>query len=565
MISLYPHQEQFINNIRQAFRHNDYIVGQAATGFGKTICGAFMAKSATARNKRIFFSVHRRELITQTAKSFDKFGITYGYIAAGYPNNFYAHCQIISIDTAKNRLESMPPPDIAVIDEAHLALSPGWLKVIDHWKSQGAKILFLTATPWRLSGEGLGDIADAMVFGPPVQWLIENGYLSEYKYYSPAMPDLGDVHTRMGDFVRSELGEAMDKPTITGDCIKHYRRLADNSRAVAFCVSVAHSKHVADQFNAAGIPASHIDGDTPSADRKRIIGYFADGRIKVLTNVEIVTTGFDLSAQVDRDVPIETVILLRPTQSLSLYLQMVGRGLRPKDKPAIILDHAGCAMKHGLPCQERQWTLAGRDKATRSKDDDETSVMIKQCPKCYHCHTPSPACPDCGHVYEIKSRKINEQEGELQEIDPAQFRKQARMEQGQAKTVTDLVQQGYSEGRAEHIIKARQEKLALQTELYNLQQGARSAGITVENADISRMKPKKLRESIVYMKGVLSNPSALMEVKNLIEGCSTGSEVEQALDDIELRWRSGEIDLNDGDWPQITSIIAAWKDKNRVA
>jgi superfamily II DNA or RNA helicase len=500
-ITLRDYQIDCIDRTRQALRIHRNVLLQAPTGSGKTAMASTMLQTAASKKKRGYFICHRRELVDQTAKTFDKVGIKYGYIAAGYPQNFYEPIQICSIDTLKNRLDKIPVPDLCVWDEAHHLGAAGWTRVHSHYSD--AYHVGLSATPSRLDGTPLGDNFDSLIPGPAVAWLIEEGFLAEYKLYSIPGVDLSGLHTRMGDYVTAEAEQAMDKPTITGNIIQHWKKYANGRKTIGFAVSVAHSKHIVEQFVEAGIRAIHLDGKTPKEERRRLLQDFARGKYQVVFNVGLFAEGFDIAANSGMDVTIGCVIDAAPTQAVGAWLQRCGRTLRPQDEPAIILDHAG-NIKHGLPCQERKWTLAGRDKATRSKDDDEASVMIKQCPKCYHCHTPALACPDCGHVYEIKSRKINEQEGELQEIDPAQFRKQARMEQGQAKTVTDLVQQGYSAGRAEHIIKARQEKLALQTELYNLQQGARSAGITVENADISRMKPKALREGIEYLRGVLS-------------------------------------------------------------
>lgn len=156
----------------------------------------------------------------------------------------------------------------------------------------------------------------------------------------------------MGDFVRSELSTVVDKPLITGDAIAHYQRHAYGKRAVVFCVSVEHSKHVVSSFNAAGIAAVHVDGETPTEVRDDAIKHFARGNVKIISNVELFGEGFDCPS-------IEAAILLRPTKSLGLYLQQIGRALRPYPgkENAIILDHSGNCLRHGLPDEEREWSL----------------------------------------------------------------------------------------------------------------------------------------------------------------------------------------------------------------
>jgi superfamily II DNA or RNA helicase len=207
-------------------------------------------------------------------------------------------------------------------------------------------------------------------------------------------------------------------------------------RALAFCVSIRHSQHVTEAFRAAGIAAAHIDGTTPDAARRRVIRDFADGRVKVLSNVELVTTGFDLSSQVGREVPVEGAIMLRPTQSLTLWIQMVGRALRRKSEPAIILDHAGGSLRHGLPDDARQWSLEGRKKGSK-KAQDVMVDAISHCPECFAIFRAGGACPVCGHQLEVKGRLPEEQEGELREIDPEEHRKKRAMTAAQRQRKTE--------------------------------------------------------------------------------------------------------------------------------
>lgn len=444
MIELYPHQEDLVGETAMAFREHRSVLMQAPTGSGKTVLGACIAQRASAKGNRLMFCVHRRNLIKQTAQTMTNVGLEYGLIAAGHTPDHQQPVQIASIDTLRNRLDRVPLPDLLVIDEAHMAAAQTWRKVVKYYREQGSRVLGLSATPSRCDGKPLSDLFDYMVQGPPVHWLMEHGYLSSYVAYAPSAPDLSGVRTTAGDYARGELADAVDKPKLTGDAAKHYRKLAMNTRAICYCASIKHSEHVCEHFNKHGIPAVHIDGKTPRDVQAQAIRDFADGKYLVLCNVELITTGFDLSSQVGRDVPVETIIMLRPTQSEALCLQMIGRGLRRKPNPAIILDHSGNLFRHGLPDQERDWTLESAKKQ-RAKSED-TPVPIRQCPECYFCHPPNPTCPQCGHTYEVKSREIEYVEGELQQIEVQRIRMKEKREQGSARSVEDLEALGRARG-----------------------------------------------------------------------------------------------------------------------
>lgn len=438
-MNLYKHQLVFVDQLRSALMRYRSVMGQAPTGAGKTVVGSYIARSVTEKNKTVVFAVHRKNLLTQTARTFDNFGIQYGYIAAGMSYYKGLNVYIASIDTLRNRLDKIPAPSLLVIDEAHMAAAATWTKVADHYRQRGSRLLGLSATPARLDGKPLSDLFEHIVHGPPVRWLMDNGFLSDYVAYAPSAPDLSGVHTRMGEYVNAELEAAIDRPTITGSAVAHFKKLAYGTRAICYCCSIKHSEHVAADFNAAGIPAAHIDGETPRHEQQRVIQDFADGRIMVLCNVELITTGFDLAAQVGRDVPVETIIGLRPTQSLTLHLQMIGRGLRAKPKPAIWLDHSNNIARHGFPDDDREWSLEGRQKRSQAPSD---ALPIRQCGQCYHVHRPAPACPQCGFVYPVQSREIEQVDGTLEQIDAvamaARKKIDLKTEIKQARSLQDL-------------------------------------------------------------------------------------------------------------------------------
>ncbi|MGZ2374925.1 DNA repair protein RadD [Sinorhizobium medicae] len=482
---LRDYQGEMITDARDALREYQSILLQCPTGGGKTALAAYMAGSAAKRAKRVTFGCHRRELIKQTAKTFDKVGIPYGIIASGFTPDRRQQVQIASIQTLAARFDRYDPPDLYIPDEAHHAGAKTWSDIIDGYREAGSKVVGLSATPIRLDGTGLGKWFQKMVTGPSVAWLIDQGYLSPYRMFAPSMPDLSGIKKVAGDFNKKDLEKRMGAAAIVGDVVKHYRNLAHGRKAMVFCVSIKHSLQVVEQFQAAGYRAAHIDGE--SENRDELIAAFEAGRIDILSSVDLVSEGFDLPA-------IEVAILLRPTHSLSLFLQQVGRVLRPVYAPgfdlstqegriaaiaagpkpyAIILDHSANSIAkdaggrgHGLPDDDRDWTLAGREKKKRGVDinDDVPAVQTRQCPKCYRVHKPEPKCPHCGHEYPAMGRTVKELEGELQEVDRKAAHVARKQEQAKAQTLDDLVAIGRSRGMknphgwAQHVLRGRQQK-----------------------------------------------------------------------------------------------------------
>jgi len=447
---LYEDQEEFVYNLRESLKTGKKsILGVASPAFGKTVVAAHITETARQRNSNasVWFLVHRKNLLRQTSKSFWSAKIEHGLLTSGKTQSKLP-IQVGTIGTVHSRYAALEAPSILFIDEAHLAKGAMFETVIEWAKSQGAIVIGLTGTPQRLDGKPLGDLFDDLIEAKSTKWLIEQGRLSNYiAFTTPHAPDLTGVKKSGGDFNKQDLAIAMDKPTILGDAVSHWRKYANNMRTVAYCVNVAHSKHTADAFNAAGIPAAHVDASTTEAELKEICEGLADRRILVLCNCELVIEGFDLSAQVGRDVTLECCMLLRPTQSVARYLQMVFRALRRKPQDAVILDHAGCIMQHGLPCEDREWSLEGKKKGKRKKSDDEPDVQVQQCMKCYAVFKPGPdCCPMCGEAIERKVRKIEYAEGELQAVDMDAVRRARKQEQGMARDIRGLVELGVRRG-----------------------------------------------------------------------------------------------------------------------
>lgn len=440
MFTLRPYQELLIEGVRDEFRQgrrSSCVV--APCGAGKTVIMAWMAAQTAVRGQRVLFAVHRQELIDQSSATFATLGIQHGIIAPGIPAND-ERIQIGSIFTVARRLKKIAPPAVIIFDEAHHSTANTWRKIIEEFPD--AYIIGLTATPARMGGDGLGDIFESLVLGPSVSQLIDWGSLSPYRYYAPPVQaNLEGLRVKYGEYVRSDVALRMDKSEIIGDAIEQYKKLADGKRAICYCVGRAHSEHTAEMFREAGIQAVHIDGETQDQVRKAAIEQFRTGEIKVLCNVDLISEGFDVPAM-------EAVILLRPTQSLTLHIQQSMRPMRPdKDNPgkvAIIIDHVGNAYRHGLPDEDRTWSLEGKKKKTQ----EPREILLRQCPECYAAHRPAPVCPQCGYQYKTESRAEPEQrKGELVKVDELE-RKRRRQEVGRARSIPDLeaiaLQRGYS-------------------------------------------------------------------------------------------------------------------------
>lgn len=457
MIQLRPYQQAAIDSARAAYKAGHRaVLFQLPTGGGKTVTASTVVHGAAQKGNGTWWLTHRRELADQASQTFHGLGIPHGTVQAGYVSDPHALVQVASIQTIARRLHQLAEPDLLVFDECHHIGAASWEALFDAFPR--ARVLGLTATPWRLDGQGLGRWFSHMVSGPTVSELIEAGSLSPYRLFAPATPDLSDVATSAGDYQRGALAKAMDKPAIVGDAIGHYRRLCPGQRAVVFAAGVENSQHIVAQFQAAGIPAEHVDGSMSNEARDGAVERFRRGETLVLSNSDLFGEGFDVPA-------IEAAILLRPTKSLSLYLQQVGRALRPCEgkREAIILDHAGNSLRHGLPDDEREWSLEDREKRARSAPSE---VPVRQCSECFFVYRPAASCPQCGHVPAVAKREIEVVEGSLEEVTRKKEadKRQRWMEERDCHTLEDwqrlAAARGYRPGWAMVRWQARQRRAA---------------------------------------------------------------------------------------------------------
>lgn len=475
MTKLRDYQINAIEDVKTSFRNGAKApLLTAPTGSGKTVILSEICRGAYQKNHRVLLLVHRQELVIQTSKALARIQLPHNICASSNVvnnavkiqfnefgksyYNFDSGIVIASIQTFVRRMaDFLLPFDFILIDEAHHGVAGMWRTVIDAFPN--AKILGVTATPERLDGRGLGvhcgGVYDDLVIGPTVQELIDLGFLTKPRVYAPPMQlELNDLKTIGGDFDRREMSKRLNKPKIIGDVIGHYRRLCDGVPAIAFCPTVEYAQYVAENFNAAGYRAACIDGKMDDFQRNLVINKLGSGKLDVLTSCEIVSEGTDIPV-------VGAAILLRKTKSTALYLQQVGRALRPYPgkSETIILDHVGNCELHGLPEEDRDWTLDGRKKKNRASD--KSGPAIRQCMSCYSIYPATQTiCPICGAVAQKTRAEIEQIEGELIEY----TKRSARIDQARAKTLEELIAVGrskgyqYPEAWAKKIMKAREEK-----------------------------------------------------------------------------------------------------------
>ena len=379
MIELRPYQQNYINSVRKAYREGykaPCVV--APCGAGKSIVIGTIAKMTAQKGNYVLFLVHRKELCDQIQGTFESLGI---------PETNY---KIGMVQTIVRRLDKMAKPSLIITDESHHGLAASYRKIYDHFHD--VLRLGFTATPIRLNGSGLGDINDILIEEVNAEWLIENYFLSPYKYYAPKLIDTSLLKLNsLQEFSNSSIDNALNK-TIYGDVVEHYQQLADGEQAICYCHNIESSKFAKQEFINYGIVAEHIDANTPKAERDNIIAKFRSKEIRILCNVDLIGEGFDVP-------DCSTVIMLRPTQSLSLFIQQSMRGMRYRPgKTSIIIDHVDNVRRFGLPDQQRHWSLN-----SKKKSSDENEIKIKQCVNCFAVYPSNlKECPECGYKPEVK-------------------------------------------------------------------------------------------------------------------------------------------------------------------
>jgi superfamily II DNA or RNA helicase len=401
------YQQQQLADLRAALKVHRRVCAAMPTDAGKGQTIGAIVQGAAGKGWRVLVLAHRAELIEQLSGTVRAWGLEPDVIAPGHALHD-RQVAVGSVQTVARRLELLPPPDLIIQDEAHhLVAGNVWGRIIEAWPD--AHLIGKTATPERLDGKGLGVEAggyfEALVLGPSAAWLVEQGWLARPKIFSWPGARKRKLRRRMGEFDLEQAAQAFGDRAAIGDAASHYCRRLHPGTAIVFCCTIEHAEQMAAAFRAAGIRAASVSGGTPAEERKRLFAELGTGEVEVLSSCMIISEGTDIPS-------VGGAILMRPTASLSLYLQMVGRALRPAPgkNEAVILDHVGNAHHHGLPTVEREWNLAGRRRR------NGVSIPIKDCPACF-CSCPSAAqvCPDCGYLFLAEER--DEQRRGLQQLE----------------------------------------------------------------------------------------------------------------------------------------------------
>lgn len=417
--SLRPYQTQAITDLRRSIaRGNKRVVLQLATGAGKTLIASEIIRSAVEKKKKVLFLAPRRELIYQAEGAFRRHGVRTGIIMAGERAMPLIDVQIASFDTLHARAirterMALPDADVLLVDEGHLSISDSRKEIIQAYPD--AVVVALTATPARGDGRGLGEIYQDIVFGPTIRDLTDQEHLVPLRYFAPTMPDLSKLRLNSdGDYAEKGLAKRMNTPKLIGDIVDNWLRIAPDRRTVVFCVDCAHSRGVRNMFLAAGIAAEHVDGETPLDERADIFDRVKSGETRVLCNVFVASYGLDIPA-------LDCAVLARPTKNITLYLQTIGRIMRPftEKLDGIVIDHAGAVKENGFADDFVPWSLDGE---TTVKDRKKAAQIEAGAPKeikCEACHRVfkgARICPFCGHQCIGPTKAIPVHEAKLEEV-----------------------------------------------------------------------------------------------------------------------------------------------------
>lgn len=397
-MQLRPYQAEQVHALRQGISSGQLVqMLMSPTGSGKTEVAKHIIQSAEAKNKCVWFVVDSLKLLDQSLARFHQDGIYAGAIQADHPCTDYSKVvQVATIQSLRTRLAWLlanKPPKLVVIDEAHV-LFQAHLEVIDWCRANKVPVIGLSATPFR---RGLGKVFDTLVNKISTEDLTDMGFLVPTTCYAPFVPNVKEIRTGGdGDWIEDELAKVMGGADIVGDVVEHWKALGQNRKTLVFACNVNHSKQIAEAFFNAGIMAAHIDGYMPQHESDEIIRLYKAGKIKVLVSVAMLIKGFD-------DPSTSCLVLTRPTRSLMLHYQMLGRGLRLCDEEGkedcIIIDHTGNLLRNGQPCDQLpdRLDMGDGDPVDRRKDDKnpDQEKKTKPCPSCSFVFS-GLQCPKCG-------------------------------------------------------------------------------------------------------------------------------------------------------------------------
>lgn len=404
-MKLRDYQSAVIEQLRAKIRAGRRrLVCCAPTGAGKTVIGGFMIQRAVANKLRCLFLAHRKELIDQTVEKLAVLEIPCGVLMADDSRRDDYHAvQVASVATLARRLDRLPPADLIIVDECHHATSASYRKIVDAYPK--AVVIGLTATPWRTDKQGLADIYEDSVLAATPRELMDQGALVEADYFAYDAPDLHEVGTVAGEFNQKDLAVACNTNVLVGSIVREYTVHAHGRSAIVFPVNIEHSKRLVEEFKQAGYAAEHIDCDTPKIERGRAMEAFRAGSLTILSSVGVLTEGFDAPKA-------DVCVFARPTKSLSLHLQMLGRVLRPftGKSRALVHDHAGNLLRHGFADDDRDYALT----ATPSR-----VIAAHTCPACFSVFRAlkKGVCPNCGTLVALPEERAESSREDKIQVD----------------------------------------------------------------------------------------------------------------------------------------------------
>lgn len=400
--------EKIVSNIEKGIRSQ---IGQLPTRGGKAWVAAKLIEDfAVIKKMSVYFVAHTKILIDQMSNDLTDHGIRHGVIAPWAPQLKY-RVQVISKDSLIRRLHKMKAsgwvePSLIIVDECHLSMSKTYRKILDEFPK--ALLVGLTATPTRLDGKGLGEVYNKLVIGPSIKDLQKRKKLCSVETFWVKFDQDKNIKKISGDYSSADAERALDKPKLLANIVHHWNKIAKDKKTLAFCVSIDHAEHLAKQFINSGVNAVAISSRDGKEKIKEKLDMFYSGEYLVLCSVNLFLMGFTVK-------DCECIIQARPTCSLMIYLQALGRGMMYiKNKILINIDAVNNIERHGLPDDEREWSLDGITKTTGES-------KYKRCPDCLHPVAKSArVCPHCGHQWKETAEAIEripeETEGQLVSI-----------------------------------------------------------------------------------------------------------------------------------------------------
>lgn len=404
MISLYPFQRDLVQRVMGLGPGRRMVV--APTGTGKSVMLASVAREHAAAGRTVGILVHRVELVEQVAEKLRLYGMRFGVVQAGVSKNSHEHVQIGMVQTVRRRM-STTPWNVVICDEAHR----------DEFKvaveSEPQYLYGFTATPWRRDGRIWDWYEDGMVEAIKYSQAIAGGYIVPARVFAPSVPDLSGVATKGGDYDVEALAARLIQQKLVGNVVDNYVQHGRGEKAVCFCVNVEHAEATHREFQRRGVASVCVTGETTPSERAIYMARFRTGSARVLVNVSVAIEGLDVA-----DASI--VIVDRPTHSLSLYMQMAGRGARSYagKQEFRLFDHSGSVFEHGSPTQDRDWRAMAEDAEKKTKS--AAAPSFRRCDKCFYVFLPhDKSCPNCQTPHTTKP--VRHVAGELVEVQPEAY------------------------------------------------------------------------------------------------------------------------------------------------